>query len=172
VLAVLMLLFIVGCSVAVYVLPLGSAQLAPLGYLAVFVSTLVAGMAIMVPGVNIVVFVAGRSMDPILVALIGGFGSALGESTGYAGGRATRSLVAERQMNSRWARAVASLVRRNAFLTVFGLAFFSVVLADIAGLVAGRVGYSYRKFFLATFLGKSLRFLLVALLGGRLLPPA
>ena len=38
--------------------------------------------------------------------------------------------------------------------------------------VAGRVGYSYRKFFLATFLGKTLRFLLVALLGGRLLPPA
>src|SRR5215471_20188782 len=109
VLAVLMLLFIVGCSVAVYLLPLGSAELAPLGYLAVFLSTLVAGMAIMVPGVNVVVFVAGRSMDPFLVALIGGFGSALGESTGYAGGRATRSLVTERRLDSRWGRAIASL---------------------------------------------------------------
>jgi membrane protein YqaA with SNARE-associated domain len=172
VLAVLMLLFIVGCSVAVYLLPFGSAELAPLGYLAVFLSTLVAGMAVMVPGVNVVVFVAGRSLDPILVALIGGFGSALGESTGYAGGLATRDLIAERQMNSRWARAVAALVRCNAFLSILVLAFASVVLADIAGLVAGRVGYSYRKFFLATFLGKTLRFLLVALLGGRLLPPA
>jgi membrane protein YqaA with SNARE-associated domain len=172
VLAVLMLGFIVGCSVAVYLLPLGSADLAPLGYLAVFVSTLVAGMAIMVPGVNVVVFVAGRSMDPILVALVGGFGSVLGESTGYAGGRATRSLVTERRPDSRWARTVATLVRRNAFLTILGLAFASVVLADVAGLVAGRVGYSYRKFFLATFLGKTLRFLLVALIGGRLLPPA
>jgi membrane protein YqaA with SNARE-associated domain len=47
-----------------------------------------------------------------------------------------------------------------------------VVLADVAGLVAGRVGYSYRKFFVATFLGKTLRFALVAVLGGRLLPPA
>jgi membrane protein YqaA with SNARE-associated domain len=166
-----MLLFIVGCSVAVYLLPLGSAELAPLSYLAVFLSTLVAGMAIMVPGVNVVVFLAGRSMDPFLVALIGGFGSALGESTGYAGGLATRDLIAERGLNSRWARAVAALVRRNAFLTILLLAFASVVLADIAGLVAGRVGYSYPKFFLATFVGKTLRFLLVALLGGRLLPP-
>ena len=172
VLAVLMLLFIVGCSVVVYLLPLGSTELAPLGYLAVFLSTLVAGMAIMVPGVNVVVFVAGRSMDPFLVALIGGLGSALGESTGYAGGRATRSLVTERRMGSRWAKTIAALVRRNAFLTILGLAFISVVGADVAGLVAGRVGYSYRKFFLATFLGKTLRFLLLALLGGRVLPPA
>jgi membrane protein YqaA with SNARE-associated domain len=172
VLAVLMLLFIVGCSVVVYLLPLGSAELAPLGYLAVFVSTLLAGMAIMMPGVNVVVFVAGRSMDPFLVALVGGFGSVLGESTGYAGGRATRNLVTARRLDSRWVRAVATLVRRNAFLTILGLAFASVVLADVAGLVAGRVGYSYRRFFLATFLGKTLRFLLVALLGGRLLPPA
>jgi membrane protein YqaA with SNARE-associated domain len=172
VLAVVMLLFIVACSVAVYLLPLGSAELIPLGYLAVFISTLVAGMAIMVPGVNVVVFVAGRSMEPVLVALIGGLGSALGESTGFAAGRATRSLVTERRMDSRWGKAIAKLVRRNAFLTIFGLAFFSVVLADVAGLVAGRVGYSYRKFFVATFLGKTLRFMLVALLGGRLLPPA
>jgi membrane protein YqaA with SNARE-associated domain len=142
------------------------------GYVAIFVSTLVAGMAIMVPGVNLVVFVAGRSMDPLLVALVGGFGSALGESTGYAGGRATRSLVGERRLESRWAKVVTSLVRRNAFLTILGLAFISVVLADVAGLVAGRVGYSYRKFFVATFLGKTLRFLLVAVLGNRLLPPA
>src|SRR5205814_7328296 len=103
---------------------------------------------------------------------VGGLGSVLGESTGYAGGRATRNLLTERQLESSWARAVTTLVRRNAFLTIFGLAFASVVLADVAGLVAGRVGYSYRKFFLATFLGKTLRFLLVALLGGRLLPPA
>jgi membrane protein YqaA with SNARE-associated domain len=171
-LAVVMLVFIVGCSVAVYLLPLGSAELAPLGYLAVFVSTLVAGMAIMVPGVNVVVFVAGRSIDPFLVALVGGFGSVLGESTGYAGGRATRSLVTERRLDSRWARVVATLVRRNAFLAILALAFASVVLADVAGLVAGRVGYSYRKFFVATFLGKTLRFALVAVLGGRLLPPA
>ena len=120
VLAVLMLLFIVGCSVAVYLLPLGSTELAPLGYLAVFLSTLVAGMAILVPGVNVVVLVAGRSMDPFLVALIGGLGSALGESTGYAGGRATRSLVTERRMDSRWAKTIAALVRRNAFLTILG----------------------------------------------------
>ena len=172
VLAVLMLVFIVACSVAVYLLPLGSAELAPLGYLAVFVSTLVAGMAVMVPGVNVVVFVAGRSMDPILVALIGGLGSSLGESTGFVAGRATRSLVTERRLESRWGKSIAGLVRRNAFLTIFGLAFFSVVLADVAGLVAGRVGYSYRKFLVATFLGKTLRFLLVAVLGGRLLPPA
>jgi membrane protein YqaA with SNARE-associated domain len=171
-LAALMLVFIVACSVAVYLLPLGSADLAPLGYLAVFVSTLVGGMAIMVPGVNVVVLVAGRSLDPFVVAVVGGFGSALGESTGYVGGRATRSLVAEQRLDTRWARAVTRLVRRNAFLTIVGLAFLSVVLADVAGLVAGRVGYSYRKFFLATFLGKALRFLLVALLGGRLLPPA
>src|SRR5213076_3164427 len=58
VLAVLMLLLIAGCSVAVYLLSLGSAELAPLGYLAVFVTTLVGGMAIMVPGVNVVVLVA------------------------------------------------------------------------------------------------------------------
>ena len=172
VLAVLMLLFIAGCSIAVYLLPLSSAELAPLGYLAVFLSTLVAGMAVMVPGVNVVVFVAGRSMDPVLVALVGGFGSALGESTGYAGGRATRSLVSQRRLESRWARSIATLVRRNAFLTILVIAFASVVLADVAGLVAGRVGYSYPRFFVATFLGKTLRFVLVAMLGGRLLPPA
>ena len=48
----------------------------------------------------------------------------------------------------------------------------SILVAGVAGLVAGRVGYSDGRFFLATFVGKALRVRLVALLGGRLLPPA
>ncbi|HYW89086.1 MAG TPA: hypothetical protein VFB50_15030 [Chloroflexota bacterium] len=79
--------------------------------------------------------------------------------------------MTERRLDSRWAMATASLVRRNAFLTILGLAFVSVVLTGLSGAVARRVGYSYRKFLVATFLGKTLRFLLVALLAGRLLPP-
>jgi len=130
-----------------------------------------AGMAIMVPGVNVVVFVAG----------------ALGSTPGGAA-RRLRLRPGRVDRLCRWPsdaqpgdRAAAGLplgqgachagpAERVPHHPWPGLRLGGA--GDVAGLVAGRVGYSYRKFFLATFLGKTLRFLLVALLGGRLLPPA
>jgi len=60
------------------------------------------------------------------------------------------------------------------FLTIFLLDAIPNFLGDIAGIIAGRNKYSYLKFLIASFLGKTIRFSISAYLGfnfGHLITP-
>jgi len=156
-------------SVGVLFIPLDPDQLKLWGYAGVFVVTLLGAATLFIPGPTMVVtFVIGALLNPLLVSLVAGLGSAIGESTGYAAGYASVSLIHARERNDTWYHRIFQWMSSHPFLTILLIDAIPNFLGDIAGLIAGRNRYSYFKFLLAGFLGKTIRFSLSAYLGSAL----
>jgi membrane protein YqaA with SNARE-associated domain len=113
----------------------------------------------------IATFVVGSMLNPVLVALVAGLGSALGESTGYFAGYASRAIITPQEANTKWYQRIFHWMGMHPFLTIFLLDAIPNLIGDIAGLIAGRTKYSYAKFLIASFLGKTVRFSISTFLG-------
>ncbi|MFL5801518.1 MAG: YqaA family protein [Roseiflexaceae bacterium] len=138
------------------------AQLGAYGYLGVFLLTLLASATIVLPSPALgVAALAGKTLNPWLVGLIGGTAAGLGEITGYLAGLGG-STLAER---SRFYPRVEGWVRRWGILTIFALAVIPGPVFDLAGIAAGAMRMPFRRFLVACLAGKILRFVLVAWAG-------
>lgn len=81
-------------GIAILFIPIDTEKIAPLGYFGVFIITLLGAMTLFIPGPTMVVaFLIGARFNPFLVSLFAGLGSAIGETTGYTAGYATRNLI-------------------------------------------------------------------------------
>jgi len=154
-----------------------------LSYSTVFLVGLLTAMGLNPAALSIIAIPAvGAVFNPILVGGVAAFGSAIGETSGYAIGYGSRGLVSDLPGQNTWQarlynrlfswRAFAWLesrilgwVAKHPFLTLFCFAAIPNIFLDFAGMIAGRSGYPYPKFFFATFLGKAIRFSLYAYLG-------
>jgi membrane protein YqaA with SNARE-associated domain len=153
-------------SLVIFFLPIKPEQLGVWGYGGIFIITMLGAMMLFVPGPTMIAaFFIGSTLNPLLVALFAGLGSAIGESTGYGAGYATRALIRDPEEKVVWYWRVLNWMVRYPFLTVFMLSAIPNFVTDVAGLIAGRIRYSYLKFLLATFLGKTVRFGMSAYLG-------
>lgn len=156
-------------SVAVFFIPLDPNELKVYGYGGVFIITLLGAATLFIPGPTMVAtFVVGALLNPLLVSLVAGFGSAIGETTGYVAGYASRAFITTQERSSNWYQRIFHWMATHPFLTIFLLDAIPNFVGDIAGLIAGRIRYSYLKFLLASFLGKTIRFSLSAYLGAAL----
>ncbi len=141
-------------------------QFASLGYVGVFLVTALGNATLFLPVPGIAaVFAAGAFLNPVGVALVAGLGSAIGETVGYIIGHGGGELAT----NAQWYPRIEQWFQRYGGLAIFGLAVIPNPLFDMVGLVAGVAHYPVVKFILATFLGKTLRSLILAWLGGQLL---
>ena len=155
-------------SVAVLFIPLNPEAMKAYGYGGIFLITLLGAATLFIPGPTMVAtFVVGSMLNPLLVSLVAGLGSAFGESTGYASGYASRAIITPQERNSTWYQRIFQWMGTHPFLTIFLLDAVPNLVGDIAGLIAGRIKYSYLKFLLASFLGKTIRFSISAFLGFR-----
>lgn len=135
------------------------------GYLGVFLITLITTGAFVLPVPYLaVIFKAATYLDPLGVALVAGVAAALGELTGYLLGFGSRDLLAR----NRWERASERWMQRHGFLTVTVLAFIPNPVFDAAGIAAGALRYPVLRFALACFVGKTVKFVLIAYFGSRL----
>lgn len=167
--SILIFIFSLLISFGVLFIPLNEKQLAAYGYIGIFVITLLGALSIFIPGPTMVAaFIIGAVLNPFLVSIIAGLGSAIGETTGYTVGYASRALVAEREGTNAWYWRIFHWMISRPFLTIFVLAAIPNFLTDLSGLISGRIEYPYSKFLLATFLGKTIRFGLSAYLGAKL----
>jgi membrane protein YqaA with SNARE-associated domain len=156
-------------SLAVFFIPLDPNELRVYGYGGVFLITLFGAATLFIPGPTMVAtFVVGAMLNPALVALVAGFGSAIGESTGYMAGYASRGFINPPERQNTWYQRIFQWMAIHPFLTIFLLDAIPNFVGDIAGLIAGRIKYSYLKFLLASFFGKTIRFSLSAYLGAAL----
>jgi len=162
-------------SIAVLFIRLNPDELKAYGYGGVFIITLFGAATLFIPGPTMVAtFIVGSLLNPILVSLVAGLGSALGETTGYAAGYASRAVVTPQERRDTWYQRIFQWMSSHPFLTIFLLDAIPNMLGDIAGLIAGRNRYSYFRFLLASFLGKTIRFGIAAYLGfgfGRFILP-
>ena len=156
----------IALSIAVLFIPLNPEELRVYGYGGVFIVTLLGAATLFIPGPTMVAtFIVGSLLNPILVALVAGLGSAIGETTGYAAGYASLALLAPQEKNDTWYQRIFRWMGIHPFLTIFLLDAIPNFVGDLAGLIAGRNKYSYLKFLLASFLGKTIRFGFSAYLG-------
>ncbi|MFH1445271.1 MAG: VTT domain-containing protein [Nanoarchaeota archaeon] len=134
------------------------------GYLGVFLVSLIGSASIFFPvPAFIVIFAAGVFLNPWLVGLIAGIGSAIGELTGYLLGFGGRK-VAETKYEKQLEKTKKWVDRRGAFFVIFLFAL-TPLPDDIAGIIAGVIEYDIKKFFIATLIGKIILSVGIALAG-------
>ncbi len=133
------------------------------GYVGAFVISLVASASVVLPIPGLPVAMAmGTALNPFLLGLVTGFASALGETVGYLAGKGGRTLV-ERGKEMQYHRIEAWTQKYGAF-AVFLAAIFPLPLFDLAGLAAGAMRMPFWQFFVAAFLGKTIKYTVAILL--------
>lgn len=154
----------VGLIVLFLLLPADEDSIVRYGYGGVFLTTLIATGSLVLPvPYLLVVAVAGTLLNPLLVGVVAGLASSLGELTGYLIGYAGLPLVRRGRGHERLER----WVRQWGFSAVFILAVVPNPLFDVAGITAGTLGMPVRAFWLACFAGKTIRLAGIAWLASR-----
>ena len=139
-------------------------MLKPYGYPGIFLINLIASSAIVLPLPGAAfVFALGAVLNPFLVGIAAGIGSAIGEFTGYALGVGGR-----KALRGRWKKQIDDVERLfqkyGGFLVIFIFAA-TPLPDDIAGLFAGVLKYPIKKYFIAVLLGKLVLNLIIAYAG-------
>ena len=157
----LMLLLVIAISVGLFFFaqryPDKLEELAGLGYLGVFIVSLVSSLTVIlpVPGVLVIFpLVLALKLNLILVVLAGSTGGIIGEMSGYVAGYSGRGITNGGRMYHR----VEGWIGRWGTWTIFLFAAVPLMPFDIAGIVAGALRYPLWKFLLVGWLGKSLKF--------------
>lgn len=144
------------------------------GYIAVFISSLVSTSTIFLPFpiYFIIFFASGIGLNPLLVGILAGVGSAIGELTGYFVGLGGRAVIEKkRRSESRLIKFFTKLFERYGFATIAVTSFLPFPF-DIIGILSGVGAYDIKKFFVATLIGKTVKTILIAYAGSFAIPYA
>ena len=134
-----------------------------MGYLGIFIISLVSSATVLVPLPGFaVVFAMGAVLNPLLVGIVAGLGSGIGEISGYLAGFAGHDAV----MKTKIFRQHKEKIEKGGPLLIFVLAFIPNPIFDVAGIASGAIKMPVWKFLLATCAGKILRYILLAYAGG------
>ena len=137
------------------------------GYLGVFIVSLVSSASIIfpVPGF-LFILAASPFLNPWLLGIVAGAGSAVGELTGYIIGKGShKTLKKLNKWEKKWLkRGEEWFTEGRGFLFIFIFAA-TPLPDDVTGIVAGLFNYDWKKFLLASFLGKLVMNLMLAFAG-------
>jgi len=138
------------------------AKLQGYGILGILLISILGNATVVIPApVILTAFIGGSVYNPVLVGLVVALGATIGELTGFMAGIGGQVAIT----NHKHFKKVEKWMTKSGFLTIFVLATIPNPLFDLAGIFSGATNYPIKKFLLATFLGKSIKFLTVALLG-------
>lgn len=165
---VLVVLIVIVLNIAAFyaIPPDFACRLGPLGYLGVFLITFISNATIIVPVPYIgLVAALAPGQHPLGVGIAGAVGSVIGESLAFFAGRSGRGIVE----NTRFYRWVQQQLEHpvRAFIVLILLSAPPNPAFDVAGLTAGAMGLPFWLFAGAVFIGRTIRFTVIALLGGQ-----
>jgi uncharacterized membrane protein YdjX (TVP38/TMEM64 family) len=145
-------------------------SLSRFGYLGIFLVNFVTSATVLfpIPGVASV-FIGGAIWNPLLVGVISGIGAALGEATGYLLGYGGRGFLKSLEQHN-FFKQIEHYFHKAGFITTFILSISPIPPFDFVGILAGTLNYPIWKFALATFLGRTIRNIIVAWSGAKMLP--
>jgi len=106
-------------------------------------------------------FVGGSLFNPLMVTLVISFGATIGELTGYLAGISGQNII---DNDPKFVK-IRKWMDKYGLWTIFILAAVPNPLFDLAGIVAGAYKISVIKYLLVVFLGKIIKFGLIAFLG-------
>lgn len=134
------------------------------GYPGIFLVSLISSASIILPVPNfILIFTFGSTLNPFLLALFAAVGSAVGETTGYLIGLGGKEILEDKYNHQ--------LKRIKKMFHKYGSIGWIIILGasplpdDIAGLFCGVIRYDFKKYFIATFIGKFILYLILAYSG-------
>jgi len=134
------------------------------GYLGIFLLSLIGALSVVFPiPYTIVIYLMGSFLDPLLIAVSGGLGSALGELSGYVLGYYGRMLIGEERR--RKMDYMLKIFDRYGVAAIFLFAL-TPLPDDLLIIPLGIMRYNPVKFLIPCILGKTLMCLILAL-GGR-----
>ncbi|MEZ4735143.1 MAG: VTT domain-containing protein [Caldilineaceae bacterium] len=140
------------------------AQLGHWGYIGAFIISLIASATIVLPAPGLAIIIAmSPSLNPIALGIVAGVGSAFGELTGYAAG-AGGSVLIPPQRQAQFEQ-VRQLTQKYGALILAVLAALPFPLFDFAGIVAGALRMRVIRFLLAVAIGKSIKYIILIMLG-------
>ncbi|HIP74070.1 MAG TPA: DedA family protein [Euryarchaeota archaeon] len=134
------------------------------GYIGLFLVVFItnASLFVGIPTPTYIMLAVAAGLNPWVVTVVAALASALGESTGYVLGVGGRKVIEKRygHLLAQWKYHF----RKHAFLTTVVLASLPFPPDDVAGIIAGSMGYDYKLFLLATFIGKCIKYGITAVL--------
>jgi len=137
-------------------------QLIALGYPGLFILTFLSNASIFIPVPGwVATSVMAALLDPVLVAIVAGVASALGEFSGYLIGYSGQGVM-ER---SKWYDRIEYYMKRWGGYTVMALGVIPLPLIDVGGIIAGAMKMRPIKFFAWCALGKFIKFFVLAVFG-------
>ena len=134
------------------------------GYLGIFIVSFIGNASVILPvPAFILVFTFGSILNPLLVGLAAGVGGGLGEITGHLIGRGGRKALLKKY-KKQLARTKTWTKKRGIFpvIIMFGA---TPLPSDVIGIFSGLIRYDYKKFFLASIIGKTIMNTYIALAG-------
>lgn len=132
------------------------------GYLGIFTISLIGSSSIILPiPYTIIIFSIGslQIMNPFLIAISAGIGSALGEFIGYILGYYGRTIVSEE--NKKKMMTILKVFSRYGALTIFLFAL-TPLPDDLLFIPLGIMKYNFIKAFIPSLLGKMLMCFILA----------
>jgi membrane protein DedA with SNARE-associated domain len=156
---------LVGCvaiSIYIYTIRDQTQVLASYGLPGIFLLSLLANATVILPAPGwALTFAMGGVLHPGAVALAAGAGAALGELTGYVAGYTGQAILPHSPTYvslERW-------TRRYGGFAIVALALIPNPFFDIAGATAGAFRMPVGWFLLWTWIGKTLKMLIIAYAG-------
>ena len=133
------------------------------GYLGVFIISFIGSVSVIFPiPYTIVIYILGGYLDPFLVAVSGGLGSALGEFSGYTLGYYGRTVVSEERR--RKMDYMVKVFDRYGPVAIFLFAL-TPLPDDLLFIPLGVMRYPFWKAFIPALFGKTLMTFILAYSG-------
>ena len=145
------------------------------GYFAIFLASFISSSSIIIPILPFpstfpVLVGVGIGLNPLMVGLIGSFGSVLGELLSYLvgmGGSATIEKFEKR--TPKFLKRFEKFYSKIGFWVILVFAFLPLPF-NIVGVLSGASKYNFKRFLLALTIGRVLRSLFIAYGGFFVLP--
>jgi membrane protein YqaA with SNARE-associated domain len=161
------LLLVIAFSVAIFLVRDQTRWLVSLGYVGIFLLSILANATIILPAPGVAfVFGLGAVYNPLLVALSAGAGAAIGELSGYLAGY-SGNIVIENRVQT---QVLMEWMKKYGPWTILVLGFIPNPIFDLAGIIAGMLKMPLWKFLVFCMIGKFLKMLLFAYAGSLSIP--
>jgi membrane protein YqaA with SNARE-associated domain len=161
-LRLLIVVVVLGISIAIFAFRDQFAALAAIGYPGIFLVSMLGCATIILPAPSLaLVFAMGTALPPMLVGLAAGAGETVGEITGYLAGFGGRAVIEDQKL---YARLEEWMIRRGD-ITIFLLSVIPNPVFDIAGIAAGTLRFPLWRFMLISLVGKTIKTTFVAWAG-------
>lgn len=164
ILRIISLLAVVAISVFIFSIRHQTKALVALGYPGIFVISIMANATVLLPAPGVaVVFAMGgsRVFNPLILGVVAGVGSALGELSGYLAGFSGQAVIERGGIYD----AIHPYIQKYGAVTIFVLAAIPNPFFDLGGIAAGALKMPIRTFLTWCILGKIIKMLIFAYAG-------